>query len=104
MERKPNPPPGSGGSVVIKCKDFNVIHVDFANTEELNNISFSLESLSSIGIFSSYTKLSELAMTNLYFDTFQIIKHCTILSFTSLFTLFLKMDGRNSVQKSSILS
>lgn len=54
IERKPNPPPASGGSVIIKCKDFNVINLEFTNTEELNNVSLSLENLSSIGIWSFF--------------------------------------------------
>lgn len=50
MEKKPSPPPAPGGSLIVKCKDFCVISLDFLHTEELNNVALSLESLSSIGI------------------------------------------------------
>ncbi|KAK4029192.1 myotubularin-related protein 9 isoform X1 [Daphnia magna] len=48
VERKPNTPPAVGGTLVLKCKDFSVISFDFQNTEELNNVSASLDCLSSI--------------------------------------------------------
>jgi myotubularin-related protein 9 len=51
VERKPNTPPAAGGTLTLKCKDFSVISFDFNNTEELMNVSASLECLSSIGIY-----------------------------------------------------
>lgn len=49
VDKKQNPPPGAGGSLSIRCKDFCIIGIDFQNTEELNNVALSLESLSSVG-------------------------------------------------------
>ncbi|XP_046643295.1 myotubularin-related protein 9-like [Daphnia pulicaria] len=48
VERKPNTPPAAGGTLTLKCKDFSVISFDFNNTEELMNVSASLECLSFI--------------------------------------------------------
>ena len=50
VERKPNTPPAAGGTLTLKCKDFSIISFDFHNTEELSNVSASLECLSSIGM------------------------------------------------------
>lgn len=53
VEKKVNQPPTPGGTLTIKCKDFNIISMDFQNTDELSNVAASLECLSSIG-FKTY--------------------------------------------------
>ena len=55
VEKKLNPPGVGGGVLTIKCKDFCVISLEISNSEELINVSSSLESLSSIGIIFLYS-------------------------------------------------
>lgn len=39
----------SGGTIIIKCKDFRIILVDIKSSEDFNNVALSLERLSSLG-------------------------------------------------------
>lgn len=48
VEKKLNPPGVGGGVLTIKCKDLCIISLEISNSEELINVSSSLESLSSI--------------------------------------------------------
>lgn len=48
VERKPLTL--GGGSLVIKCKDFSVIHLDIVGSEDFNNAADSIEALSNVGM------------------------------------------------------
>lgn len=43
VERRPSNI--AGGSLVLKCKDFRMIKLDIASTEDLNNVAATLETL-----------------------------------------------------------
>jgi myotubularin-related protein 9 len=47
VERKLNGP--TGGSVILKCKDFRIIQLDISPLEAFNNVATSIETLSSFG-------------------------------------------------------
>ncbi|KAJ8870865.1 hypothetical protein PR048_027166 [Dryococelus australis] len=47
VERKPNGL--SGGSVILKCKDFRIIQLDIGSTDDFVKVATSMEGLSSIG-------------------------------------------------------
>lgn len=38
-----------GGSIILKCKDFRILQLDIASTDDLSNVVLSLEKLSSLG-------------------------------------------------------
>lgn len=41
----------TGGSVILKCKDFRVIQLDISPLESFNNVATAIETLSSFGKF-----------------------------------------------------
>ncbi|XP_015603918.1 myotubularin-related protein 9 [Cephus cinctus] len=45
LEKKSNNQ-GPGGSIILKCKDFRILQLDIASTEDLGNLVLSLENLS----------------------------------------------------------
>jgi len=48
VERRPVANFG-GGTIVLKCKDFAVIHLDISGSEDFNNAADSIELLSNVG-------------------------------------------------------
>lgn len=61
VDRKPNNM--SGGSLILKCKDFRLIKLDIAQTEDLNNVATTLESIISV---SEYRLLSIISTMNIF--------------------------------------
>lgn len=49
----------TGGSVILKCKDFRIIQLDIAPLDAFNNVATAIETLSSFG---------NLALDNLCFS------------------------------------
>ncbi|KAK0182813.1 hypothetical protein PV327_000910 [Microctonus hyperodae] len=43
-----------GGSIILKCKDFRILQLDIASTDDLSNVVLSLEKLSSLDQSSQY--------------------------------------------------
>lgn len=49
VEKKPVVGTLGGGTVTIKCKDFQIIHLDISNGEDFLNAADSIEALSNVG-------------------------------------------------------
>lgn len=41
----------SGGSIILKCKDFHIYQIDFGSTNELLKVAQTIEKLSCLGKF-----------------------------------------------------
>ena len=56
VERRPSNI--AGGSLVLKCKDFKMIKLDIASTEDLNNVATTLETLITVNESNYYSRAS----------------------------------------------
>jgi len=56
VERKFNAQ-GPGGSIILKCKDFQILQLDINSTNDLSHAILSIEKLISLGMFNNIITL-----------------------------------------------